>query len=365
MSWFLPLFLLHSLFGPPQAAKIGEQLVVPKVHLISHRSCSDNPKDVCNKKYYEQLKAFSYTVSRRAPRFTEHHLFQGLPEVITSNPKWSRHISNFTRGRGYWFWKSALINLLLEQGKIKDGDVAVWHDPDEPAYFLNTFYDPADWSNLLTKGEWDIFLKPEGACERHWTKGDIFRKFNVSWGDAQYGTTMQVHALLAIFKINQKTRAFLKHWENLMSDFHLVSDEPSRTDNAPGWLENRHDQSMLSMLAKANNGVDRDEAANGIYQGCSENSSNKVKDIMPKLHPVYGVPGLEIKINDIFTEMKYIRGKQGSLTNASAAPTGTSSLHESSSASKPIRKFYVNEKDFDLDDMNSVGRLGEMYGSKK
>lgn len=356
MSWFLPLFLLYSLFGSPHAAKRHVQREVPKVHVISHRSCSNNPKDVCNKKYYDELMSFSNTVSR-VPCFTEHHMFQGLPQVITSNPKWSRHISKSTRGRGFWFWKPALINLLLEQGKIKDGDVAVWHDPDETAYF--GFYGHEDWSNLVTKSTWDVFLKPEGACERHWTKGDIFRKFNVSWGDAQYGTTMQVHALLAVFKINQKTRAFLKHWENLMSDFHLVSDEPSHGPNAPGFLENRHDQSILSMLAKANDGVDRDDGANGIHQGCSENGSAKVKDIMPKLHPVFGVPGLNIKISDIALEMRNIRATQGSPTKASTA------LHESSSTSKPIRKFYVNEKYFDLDETKSVGELGEIYGLKK
>merc|ERR1712066_867460 len=40
---------------------------------------------------------------------------------------------------------------------------------------------------------------------------------------------------------------------DLAADFHLISDEPSVFPNYPGWQDNRHDQSLFSMLVKASN----------------------------------------------------------------------------------------------------------------
>lgn len=59
------------------------------------------------------------------PMLQQHHFFQALPKPIYDNPKWSEHIHSET-GRGYWFWKPALINHLLHTNEIIDGDTVVW-----------------------------------------------------------------------------------------------------------------------------------------------------------------------------------------------------------------------------------------------
>lgn len=295
------------------------------------------------------LREFSMVANQQVPIFTDHHMFQGLPSAIVSDPKWARHVRNKTRGRGYWFWKPALINNLLAQGKIIDGDVVVWHDPDETAYM-----DGKRWSNLITKeGGWDIFIPDEQQCERSFTKGDVFKKFNVSIDDPQYGRSAQVHAFLSVFHINEKTRKFLKHWEDLMTDFHIISDEPSISPENEHFMENRHDQSVLSLLSKANRAVNMDGAGRSILAGCSGNGSLRPEDIHPKLHPKYGVPGLNVKVNDLNIERAGLEGA------ALRSPWTASSFHERKGAR---RDFCTGDTCFNLDDKDSAGRLAKIYG---
>jgi len=295
------------------------------------------------------LRGFSMVANQQVPIFTDHHMFQSLPSAIVSDPKWARHVRNFTRGRGYWFWKPALLNHLLAQGKIKDGEVAVWHDPDERCYL-----DGKSWSNLITKGAWDIFIPEEVKCERDWTKGDVFKKFNVSIEDPQYGTSAQVHAVMTIFRINEKTRTFLKHWEDLMTDFHVISDEPSISPNSQFFEENRHDQSVLSLLSKANRAVDMSGAGRSIIAGCSHNATLKPEDLQPKLHPRYGVPGLNVKVNDFREEVKDLEGA------ALRFSWMASSFYERKGANRNLCT--GGDKCFNLDNKDSAGYLAKVYG---
>ena len=50
--------------------------------------------------------------------------------------------------------------------------------------------------------------------------------------DAHYGTTMQPHANHFVIRVNNRSRAFLAHYETLAADFHLISDEPSKAPNS-------------------------------------------------------------------------------------------------------------------------------------
>jgi hypothetical protein len=43
----------------------------------------------------------------------------------------------------------------------------------------------------------------------------------------------------------------IQEWALLIENYHLVSDEPSLHQNQETFSDNRHDQSLLSMLLKA------------------------------------------------------------------------------------------------------------------
>ena len=85
--------------------------------------------------------------------------------------------------------------------------------------------------------------------EQCWTKGDIFAKFRVS-ANSQYANCRQVMATYFILKVSSRTRAFVKLWIDLVADLQLLTDQKSVAKNLNCFRENRHDQSLFSMLVK-------------------------------------------------------------------------------------------------------------------
>jgi len=273
--------------------------------LLTFRSCSQDEQAPCNKKFQEQLELTSAKAANN-PVFTQRHIFGKLPDEIYNDPKWAKHVQErpFVRGRGYWFWKSALFNHLVKQGIIKNGDMVVYVDADSAAFV------DVDCGGCMNETEWrerlalfdekslDMFVErqPKGrqfvrhegkfdVCEYTWTKQDIFEKFNTNWDDPQYGRTMQAHASFWVARVNERTRKFVQMYEELMTDFHLCSDEKSVSPDNPHFHENRHDQSMFSMLMKAQAPSMRD---NGESKYCQEDATPSDPKMWKK-HPTFGI----------------------------------------------------------------------------
>jgi len=275
--WLLGLFCAVRLTS-------GIKARGPQVLLLSHRSCSINPSEECNKVFHEQLVAMSKNAAEGIPGITNQLLYNSLPAEIQHNPKWSRYVADGLRGRGYWFWKPAIVNMLLNQSKIRDGDTVIWLDGDVDPRRLAS---PGTWERALKSDfDWyvlgaeaakccDTLAKSCKCAERNWTKGDIFKHLSVGFDNPQYGPPQQIQGAFFIAKIDAKTRLVFQHWEELVSHWHLVSDEPSSFPDFEGFTENRHDQSLLSMLLKANM----------VHIDGADHSNQS-------LHPTYGVQGL-------------------------------------------------------------------------
>lgn len=237
-------------YGP----KIQNESV--RAFLISHRSCSQDPNAMCNRQMMKDLTRLS-DVAQAYP-FAGHFLYHGLPSDIWNDPKWKDHVSfdnsrYQARGRGYWFWKAALTNRLLKRGEISDGDIIVWIDADTMPDRLGKY---EEWVEVLAGNfQEDFFMRDQPRNlpreERMWTKGDIYEEFNVSFESPQYGASRQASANFWLLRVNKRTRELISKWENLASNFHLISDEKSKAPNYPKFRENRHDQSLISMLLKA------------------------------------------------------------------------------------------------------------------
>lgn len=246
----------------------------PRVHLLSHRSCSQDPKEGCNQEM-SKLVGELEDRGKGVAGIHEIHAYRTLPPELMEDLRWKNHVVPHVRGRGYWFWKPAITNLLLEKGTIKDGDIVVWVDADSNIATRGTFL-----AQQNDKRGCDFLIQRDGGCEYVWTKGDIFAEFGVTPDDAQYGRTAQPKAQTWVARINERSRMLLKHWEDLATNLHLISDEPSQSPNSPKFRENRHDQSLISLLLKAS---DKSAAS-----GCEANK------VQWKMHPKYGVPGLKV-----------------------------------------------------------------------
>ncbi|CAE8632431.1 unnamed protein product [Polarella glacialis] len=150
-----------------QGERGGEREKRPKTILVSHRSCSEDQSLQCSKGFIAEMKKMA-AVAAQYPIINETHLFTRLPDTISSDPRWARHIQPGIKGRGFWFWKPAIINMLLKEGLVNDGDHVIYLDGDT-SHFMQRILDAAS-------DEIDFQTYWQEHCEYSWTKGDVFAR---------------------------------------------------------------------------------------------------------------------------------------------------------------------------------------------
>lgn len=172
--------------------------------------------------------------------------------------KYGRYLFPYSRGFGYWAWKPYLILKTLE--KLDEGDILLYTD-------LGCFFNPKGQERMMEYYEM-VEKSPVGILgfrsyeksyngmpentyyEYQYTKGDILDYFGVR-NDLSYTQTTQFEATAIFFKRTNITIKFLQEWlEAIYTDLTLITDAPSRSPNLEGFVENRHDQSLYSILAK-------------------------------------------------------------------------------------------------------------------
>lgn len=90
-----------------------------------------------------------------------------------------------------------------------------------------------------------------GQPEYKWTKGDILRHFGVSGEDVHVTHTQQIAGGHVFLKKNPVTENLIRDWLHVFYDhLHLADNSPSASPNLPGFVENRYDQSIFSILCK-------------------------------------------------------------------------------------------------------------------
>jgi hypothetical protein len=178
-------------------------------------------------------------------------------ESIRSHPDLAHHLrtnSNFrrvfdqSRGGGYWIWKPYIIHQTLSS--LEDGDVLVYSDAGST---LAT--DPAN------KSRFQRYIKrvrqsPSGLLgfknpfiERQWTKNDIFEHFQITDEGVKNSRQFTGNKLI-IRKCPISLEVVTSWWQTALLYPELFDDSPSKTRNASDFRENRHDQSVLSVLLK-------------------------------------------------------------------------------------------------------------------
>lgn len=173
--------------------------------------------------------------------------------------KFQNKLNPQTRGYGYWSWKPQVILQTFE--KMKEGDLLLYADT---GCHLNNFGTERlkEYFDVVRKNELGILAFQYGlplkdsnfmilnCFEKQWTKGDVFNFFKVEENSDIYNSG-QFWAGSIIFKKNKNSLAFLKKWLSVFeNNFHLVDDSPSGYKNSKEFKENRHDQSIFSLLLK-------------------------------------------------------------------------------------------------------------------
>jgi hypothetical protein len=150
------------------------------------------------------------------------------------------------RGAGYWLWKPYFIEYVMRD--LNDGDILIYADAGVE------FIGPV--REIISRMDEDIFFFSNGWPHVEWCKADVMHAIDLfNWRDAQGNwwddvkDEKQIQASVIFFKVNQKTRDFVKEWLLWCQMPGFIDDSPSKISNYPTFAEHRHDQAILTCLA--------------------------------------------------------------------------------------------------------------------
>jgi hypothetical protein len=151
------------------------------------------------------------------------------------------------RGGGLWLWKPYII--LEELEKNDDSEFVLYYDVGRGAG--NRL--PKDLTTLIdwaAKGSGAVpgVYVPQYGPNSWWTKRDAFVLMHCD--GQQYADTPQVQATFSLWRKNCECKEFVFLWLGYCRDRRIISDDNNICgfDNYDGFIQHRHDQSILTLL---------------------------------------------------------------------------------------------------------------------
>lgn len=167
------------------------------------------------------------------------------PEDIDSNfYQTNEKILKEKRGGGYWLWKPYFICKTLD--KIQYGDYLIY--VDSGSYFIKNV---ECLIRCMEKNSDDMISFPIPFIERQWTKKEILQYFRCENDEAILNSCQRI-ATFIVLKKTEETCRIMNEYLNIAQTNSLITDELDKGIQDPMFIENRHDQSIFSIIAKIN-----------------------------------------------------------------------------------------------------------------
>lgn len=151
-------------------------------------------------------------------------------------------LMNIGRGGGLWSWKPDIIHKVV-QG-LPDGEIVIYADAG------CSLQKCEEWNKIeRILEDKDLIAQRIFQPSYKWTRREIIDAFKDNPSD--WTDKMQFCATAIILKTSSFSRRFVKEWRQLMLENPTwIQDvgEDEKTDQYPGFYENRHDQSIYSAL---------------------------------------------------------------------------------------------------------------------
>jgi hypothetical protein len=182
------------------------------------------------------LGEFDQASSWDAERLADDPTFPGRPLLA------------YSRGVGFWSWKPHVILTTL--ASLEEGDVVVYSDAGRydggftVRRSVTPLIDFAERHGGMLAG----VSVPHFGPNSRWTKRDCFVLMGC---DApEYWTRPQVQASISVWIKSTRVLHFLEEWGGYCADPRVVGDGPNTCGlpNLPGFVDHRHDQSVLTNL---------------------------------------------------------------------------------------------------------------------
>jgi hypothetical protein len=178
------------------------------------------------------------------------HTWDGKALTATAFYAANRGILDRERGAGYWLWKPFIILDALN--RMDEGDVLLYADAGiEVVADLSclTKHCRDAGGLMLFAGHYeDIGALGPNSCGR-WTKRDCFVLMGCD--ERRYYDAQMADASFLVLGKTEHARRFVSEWLAYCMHSAIVTDQPNvcGLPNLPGFIDHRHDQSVLSLLA--------------------------------------------------------------------------------------------------------------------
>lgn len=154
----------------------------------------------------------------------------------------------YRRGYGYWNWKFRIVREYLD--RIEEGDLLFYSDAGITWNATFNAIERFKQQMTLLDGENDVLVYDQPAIEQEWTKGDILDALGV-YDNEEICMSRQIYSGFFCIKKTKRTCKLLKEIISLCEiEKELVTDKRSSKPNKKGFVENRHDQSLFSVIIK-------------------------------------------------------------------------------------------------------------------
>lgn len=157
----------------------------------------------------------------------------------------NKEIAARPRGGGYWIWKPYIIKMALEQ--IEEGDYVVYTDAGSA--LVNKLSLLLD---AMKAQQTDIMVFCIDHPEREYSKRDAFVLMDCD--KPEIVESNQICGTYIILRKSERSEKFIDDYLYFVQDKRIVTDDENvmGLPNYDGFVENRHDQTVLSLLAKKN-----------------------------------------------------------------------------------------------------------------
>lgn len=189
--------------------------------------------------------------------------FRGPDDLAPTFREANANILSQPRGAGYWLWKPQII--LQELDRIGTGEVLCYCDAGRSAYYRFTRLPERLIAKVVQHG---FLLGPciaqHGPMSR-WTKRDAF--ILTGMDRPEIAALAPIQATWSFWTNSPSARAFLKLWLEACQDPRILTDQPSELGpNYPDFMDHRHDQAALSLIAYREGAPHLDYSARGLFQ---------------------------------------------------------------------------------------------------
>ena len=193
-------------------------------------------------------EAYKTKLFTKCKYFSENIVDDDEIQISLKNKNFSK-VFNSKRGGGYWIWKPYIIYKMLK--KINENDIIVYSDAGctipNNKYVKDKLKEYLDIINKSKKGL-IAFKNPHKESE--WTKGDIFKHFKCLDNKDMYDSNQFTANRIILKKNNNSVRIIKSWWDVAKTHPLLFNDSISKVPNFNDFIENRHDQSIFSIICK-------------------------------------------------------------------------------------------------------------------